>query len=370
MRTKVNEKGYVSPRKFRYLIIVGLVFLGISILLSWFSRDEQGVERYYANGFYPLFSFIAKGLFSWIPFSVGDLVYVGLFVAIIYFFVSSLIALSNKFLKRTILRLLQLMLLLLATYVYFHISWGQNYYRVPLQKQFSLDVQSVTQDEYISVVERYIDSLNRIRASIDIRLQDRSLAETDIEQLMLASSEKFPMLSRTQVKVKHPISSHLISFFTVTGYFNPFTQEVHVNQMMPKTSYPFTVAHELAHQMGIGLEDECNFVAFLALRDHSNPWYRYAAYYETVQYLVRPLYYQDKSKYSSYLNLMSDEVRSDYNADKEFWKGYRSWINTVSAHLYGSYLRHNNQPEGIARYTLMGRLVVAWEYQREISPIN
>ena len=352
------------------MIILGLAFLVISVLLSWFSRDEQAVERFYANGFYPVFSFIAKGLFGWIPFSIGDIVYVVLFVAILFLFVSSLIALRYKFVKRAMLRLLQLILLLLAIYVYFYISWGQNYYRVSLQKQFSLNVQTVTQDEYISVIERYIDSLNSLRAIVDTGLQDRSLAETDIERLMLTSFERFPMLSRTQVKVKHPLSSHLVSFFTVTGYFNPFTQEVHVNQLMPKTSYPFTVAHELAHQMGIGLEDECNFVAFLALHDHPNPWYRYAAYYETVQYLLRPLYYQDKSKYLTYLNLMSGKVRSDYNADQEFWRGYRSWINKISAHFYGSYLRHNNQPEGISRYTLMGRLVVAWENQKKTFPNN
>src|SRR5690606_28798732 len=156
-------------------------------------------------------------------------------------------------------------------------------------------------------------------------------------------------------------SSHLVSFFTVTGYFNPFTQEVQVNQLMPKTSYPFTVAHELAHQMGIGFEDECNFVAFLVLHNDSNSWYRYAAYYETVQYLLRPLFYQDRLLYNNYANLLSEKVKSDLYKDQEFWKSYYGWINQLSSFFYSGYLRHNNQPEGVARYTLMGRLVVAWE---------
>ncbi len=362
MKTKASDQN-VDRRDFLRLITVGLPLLVISLLLSWYSDSEQAVEQYYAKGFYPLFSFVTKSLFEWVPFSIGDVVYIAVSIYSIFLLFSVLVALKNKSLKSATLRLLQLGIFLLTLYVYFYISWGQNYYRVPLQKQLSLNIQAITQDEYLEVVNRYIDSLNIIRGQVDIEKQSSTQAESDIQRLMFASGEQLPMLSRTQVKVKHPISSHLISFFTITGYFNPFTHEVHVNQLMPKTSYPFTVAHELSHQMGIGLEDECNFVAFLMLHDSPNLWYRYAAYYETVQYLLRPLYFQNKEKYEYYVRRMSDTVRGDYLADQKFWRGYLGWVSTFSERFYSGYLRHNNQPEGSTRYTLMGRLVVAWENQ-------
>ncbi|MGO1244840.1 MAG: DUF3810 domain-containing protein [Sphingobacterium sp.] len=363
MRAKWKTKA--SRRRVVRLLSVGIALLVIALCLGLLNQNEQAVEQYYAKGFFPLFSYGMKIIFGWIPFSIGDLVYVGLVWCILFFIGSAfVIVFKHKFVKGAVIRLLQLGVFLLAVYVYFYVSWGQNYYRIPLQKQLSLNDTAIKQDDYLAVVDRYIDSINTMREGIEMGKQCRIQAEIDIEQLMLASTDKLPMLSRSQVKVKHPISSHLISYFTVTGYFNPFTHEVHVNQVMPKTSYPFTVSHELAHQMGIGLEDECNFVAFLTLHDHPNIWYRYAAYYETVHYLLRPLYYQNRERYNDYVNRMSDKVREDYRQDHAFWQSYIGWISSLSDMFYGGYLRHNNQPEGAMRYTLMGRLVVAWENQK------
>lgn len=365
MRTRAKGKTKVSRRVGR-LLSGGIALIVIVLCLHLFARNEQAVEQYYAKGFYPLFSYGTKILFGWVPFSVGDLVYVGLVLCVLFIIGSALvIAFKHKCVKGAVRRLLQLSVFLLAVYVYFYISWGQNYYRVPLQKQLSLNVKDIKRDDYLAIVDRYIDSLNIMREGIEMDKQGRIQAERDIEQLMLASTDKLPMLSRSEVKVKHPISSDLISFFTVTGYFNPFTHEVHVNQAMPKTSYPFTVSHELAHQMGIGLEDECNFVAFLTLHDHPNIWYRYAAYYEAVHYLLQPLYYQNRESYNDYVKRLSVKVREDYRQDQAFWQGYIGWVSSLSDLFYGGYLRHNNQPEGATRYTLMGRLVVAWENQKK-----
>src|SRR5690606_14010320 len=117
--------------------------------------------------------------------------------------------------------------------------------------------------DYLEVLDKYIQRANQLREELQLEDLDRTQAKKELEKLMEADALFAGVLSKTQVRTKAPISSELISYFTVTGYFNPFTQEVQVNQQIPIASYPFTVVHELAHQMGIGFEDECNFIAFL-----------------------------------------------------------------------------------------------------------
>lgn len=330
------------------------------IVISCMQQHTEWVELFYSRSFYPVFSYLPKMLFSWIPFSVGDLFYVLLLVYLLFL----LIALIRSGLQRNFSllyrRCLQLVIVLLSLYVYFHISWGMNYYRQPLVEQYHLNIKDISREDHLKVLDKYIRIANEIRAQLNLKAQQKSAVQSDVAHLMRTDGLFAPMLSKTQVQSKSPISSHIISYFTVTGYFNPFTQEVQVNQNIPLASYPFTIVHELAHQMGIGFEDECNFIAFRKLVDHPNAWYRYSAYYETIRYLLRPLY-KDKLLYKHYLSKLSPLIVSDFEVERDFWKEYRGPIDHMSEWFYRNYLKHNNQPEGIGRYSMMARLVIAWE---------
>lgn len=334
------------------------------LILTWIKQSPAFVEQYYSRQFYPLFSHLPKWLFGWLPFSIGDICYVLLSGSLLWIAISSVIALVKRKWGVAQRRFMLLVLISFATYIYFYVSWGLNYYRVPLQQQLGLQIDTIVQEDYLNILDRYVAEINQLREQLDTTGMDKAQARHELKQLMKKNSTRLPMLSLTQVRAKQPLSSMLASYFTVTGYFNPFTQEVQVNAIMPKTSYPFTVVHELAHQMGIGFEDECNFIAFLMLRDHANVWYRYAAYYETVQYLLRPLYFQDEALYKAYVSKLTPAVRSDYEEERLFWQQYYGTFNRLTNLFYGSYLRHNNQPEGMARYSLMNRLVIAWEKQQ------
>src|SRR5689334_1468936 len=58
--------------KDRYLL---LLLFG-SLLLRLFALNNSWVERYYTFGLYPIITKVLRGLLGWIPFSVGDLVYI------------------------------------------------------------------------------------------------------------------------------------------------------------------------------------------------------------------------------------------------------------------------------------------------------
>lgn len=346
-----------------YYYTIGLGLLAV-FFIQWFQQDPDRVEQYYSRGFYPLFAHLPKLLFAWLPFSFGDIFY-GLLVLLISYlgfrFVVRLLRGNWSAAWFTCLRLLSL---LLGAYVYFYLSWGLNYYRQPLSQQLSLQVDTLSQAQHLRVLDAFILQANTLGEQLGGKDLDRHPVTADLESFMLKDTLLKDILSKSYVQGKAPLSSTLISYFTVTGYFNPFTQEVQVNQNMPAISYPFTTVHELAHQMGIGFEDECNFIAFLKLHQHPNPWYRYAAYYETVQYLLRPLY-GDKELYTAYFAKLSPLVVEDVRKDQVFWQSYQTWFNSLTDWFYTGFLKHNNQPEGMARYDMMSRLVIAWELKKE-----
>ena len=130
---------------------------------------------------------------------------------------------------------------------------------------------------------------------------------------------------------------------------------------MPLISYPFTVAHELSHQMGIGFEDECNFIAFVKLKDNPDPWFQYSAYYQSVTYLLRTLYLVDSTQFGAYQDKLSPKVILDIKEEQSYWRQYTGWLTDVSGIFYNQYLKYNNQAEGMARYGMVSRLIIAWE---------
>lgn len=347
----------------RYAFQLGIGCL-LLLFLYFFKQQALWVEASYSRGIYPAFSFLPKLLFSWIPFSVGDLFYILTAAVFIGLFGKMIQSIWKKKWNVLLLRFLQLVSFCLALYLYFYASWGLNYYRVPLAKQLFLKTDTITLEQHTFVLDKFIARANEIRPQI-LFSQDRKAMDQELSLLMKNDQVFDGILSKTQIEVKKPLSSRIISYFTVTGYFNPFTQEVQVNQEIPLVSYPFTVVHELSHQMGIGFEDECNFIAFYKLRQHSNLQYQYAAYYEAINYLLRTLYLADPKLFALHKKKLSPLILKDFEEERLFWEKYRGWINNLSGIFYDGYLKHNNQPEGMARYSLMSRLVIANELKNE-----
>ena len=360
---KVDWKGITKGKNKVYLGVIAVCLL-FQVLISIVQTHSHWVEHYYSRGFYPKFSYLSIVLFSWLPFSTGDLLYAVLVVLFIVLIFRTIRFLFRKEWTHLFTKCMQVIALLGFVYTFFYVNWGMNYYRVPLAEQIGLDVKNIDMSDYSQVIEKYILTANHLRDSIDLENKERRGVGNDLQEWMRRDTLFNTILSHSQIHAKSPLSSTVVSYFAVSGYFNPFTLEVQVNQRIPIASYPFVNVHELSHQMGIGFEDECNFIAFRKLVYHPNTWYRYSAYYEAIQYLMYPLYSYDKDLYDKYRAMLSPKVNRDMEEERTFWRQYSGWITRLSNLFYNQYLMHNNQPEGMDRYSMMARLVVAWEKQQ------
>lgn len=359
MRAKASNAG----NKKYYFLLVSCLLIQVGIYVV---KDKpEWIEQFYSRSFYPFFSYVSIVLFSWVPFSIGDVIYL-LVVAIICLLIGRL---SRALWRRESSALgnlgLRLASFLCFVYTIFYVNWGLNYYRVPVAEHLNLDTQGLHVEDYARVLAKYIVKANELRGQLgEMNREERSGVKREIEELMRQDTIFATYLSKSQIHAKSPISSELISYFTVSGYFNPFTQEAHINQEIPSSSYPFVYAHELAHQMGVGFEDDCNFIAFRVLIGHNDAWYQYTACYAAIQSLLRPLY-GDKAQLNKIKGMLSRKVMQDFEQERIFWESKRGWLDRISNVFYNSYLKHNNQPEGLSRYDMMAKLIVAWERQQK-----
>lgn len=360
MRHKAKNQ---KLRKYYYLI--GFCFF--LILALELVKPQTPLVEYYAQKIYPAISYIAIVLFSWIPFSFGDCFYVIVFGLLIFNLLQLIKFSFGRNLNQVKIRLTYITSIISVMYVLFYVNWGLNYFRQPLAEKLGLNAYTISREDYLAILDKYIDKANELRKELDITSKTKNGVKGDIAEIIFQDTLLQDYLCKTQVHVKAPLSSEIASYFTVSGYFNPFTLEAHVNQNIPNASYPFTTVHELAHQMGVGFEDECNFIAFLTLYDDADVWYQYSAYYSAIGYLMQPLS-GNKELFEKYRAKLSAKVLDDFRKEREFWQSYRGWIDRVSAVFYNQFLKHNNQPEGLDRYNQMATLLVAWEMQQKKLP--
>ncbi|WP_160560155.1 DUF3810 domain-containing protein [Parablautia muri] len=117
------------------------------------------------------------------------------------------------------------------------------------------------------------------------------LYEENLEQKareeMRRLGEKFSNLEGYYPRPKKLALSGFYSQQYIMGYYFPFSMEANYNRQMYITNVPVTMCHELSHLKGFILEDEANFIGYLACVDSEDPLFRYSAYLSVIGYLDR-----------------------------------------------------------------------------------
>ncbi len=351
-----------SGRSSLIVHFVVLVVLVVALLfLAWFKRSPDRVEAVFSQGFFPVLGKVQQVLLGWVPFSVGDMFY----AAVVACGGVLLIRMVRYLLRREwgqvlpyALRITNLSLLL---YVVFYVFWGLSYFRVPLERQLGLETIQPGISDLIEVAYTCVDSVNALREQWGDGLPAKSNKEIYAESSrLLRDDTKLPTtLLVYKPKVKSPLVNTFGNYMGVSGYFNPYTHEAHVNSSMPVWARPFTACHELAHQAGIGFEDEANYIGFVLAHQSDDDFFRYSAYYTVLWMVLGDLYRYDRTLYQELFEQISPRVIEDVRAHQAYWEHYLGLFNTVTQAFYGQYLKANNQPEGLQRYDRMVRLLVA-----------
>ena len=351
----------MKNNKFNFLLIF---LLGFQILFVQIISDYPDIiETYYSNGVYPNVSKLFRMTLGWIPFSFGDvLIPILLFFGVRFFY--GLIRNRCMNLKQ---KMVQAFAVISIFYTCFYWFWGFNYFREPLSKNLGLHQTKYTTSQLIQVTKTIAQQLDSIHFKIsknDTLVIESPYTVKELYQMSFVAyenlSKNFPQLVYEYPSVKSSLLSTLQSYNGTSGYLNPFTGEAQVNDKIPKTGYPTTICHEIAHQIGFAAENEANFIGYIAALAHEDPYFKYAAYRMAFAYLISEVKKHNYNRYKEIILETNKGVLKDYTNSVDFWNQYQNPIEPLIKKGYNSYLKANKQAEGIQSYHYVVDLIIAY----------
>jgi hypothetical protein len=342
-----------------------LVLLVLVVSVKIFSLFPAAVERYYAAGMYPLITQLLRFLLGWLPFSVGDILYMVAGIWLLLKFVRLIRAIVQRKAGRSFWwnRLRWLTFYSLLVYTVFNILWGLNYNRLGTAYQLRLEIKPYTTEELAGVIKillRRLDSTNAGALADRSALHSKRVLFDGAWQGYQVAAGRYAHLVYRNRSIKPSLFSYLGDYMGYTGYYNPFTGEAQVNTTVPVFVQPFTTCHEIGHQLGYAKENEANFAGFLSAQSSTNPAFRYSLYFDMYSYGRRELYQRDSTLATTLDKQKPLQVKKDFAELRAFYAAYENPIEPYIRRLYGQYLRANEQPSGMQSYSEVMAFLVAY----------
>lgn len=345
-------------KKLKYLITLSLLpqYLGLLFL----KKNPGLVEQYYSTGFYPVISKLLNTSFKWSPVSLGDLLYIAVFI-----YMTKWVVINWKRL-RTQPRVWGLDVLTLVSIIYFlfHLCWGLNYYRESLHVTLSLK-PTYTTEELKIITSKLVLKTNSLHLSIANDSLQKIDTPYSFNKMAALSQQGYKRLETEYHIFRHPGQNTKKSLFSTPltymgfgGYINPFTLEAQVNSVMPKSSMLTTIAHEQAHQLGYAAENEANFIGFLACIHNKDLFYQYAGYTFALRYCLQEMSRRDIDCYKNTVKSIHPGILKKFQETSEFWNDYNNPLEPLIKRFYNNFLKANNQEKGIKSYSYVVALLV------------
>ena len=342
-----------NKQKWIHLLVAAGILL---VVIFSFSRSPMLSEGYMRT-VYPviatLFSFIS-GVF---PFSLYDLF---ILAALLWFTGMLLLLILRKIaLSAFLYSLLRFTLIVVA---WFYLSWGIAYFRNDFYTRNEVKEVPYDKENLHKVTLRFIDNANRLY--VNSNELDKEDAKDEIEQSYHQHYQvlllPFPNGTR---KVKAMMFESFYTKMGVSGYFGPFFNEIHVNNYGLPFTYPFTLAHEMAHQYGIAPESEASLYAFIICAGSSDPLVRYSAYVSVLGYLLRDVRRLLPDDYESLIAAIRPEIIADLQRNSEHWMAARNeTLSDTQDKMYDVYLKTNQVSSGRDNYSeVVGLLVSSYD---------
>lgn len=260
-------------------------------------------------------------------------------------------------------------------------AFGLNFYAGPISEDLRLDMSPYTLEELTEATEYYRNEANAL-AEVMPRKSDGTVSFRTFEELAAMAGEGFetltyqkhyPIFAGSTVPVKKLGWSDMYVSMGITGFSFALTGEAAVNPQAPDVSLPFTMCHEMSHRMCIANERDANFAAFLAASNHSDPQFRYSAYFMAYRYCMAALS-TVSSQAAVNARARVDEGVSDYlRYDMAQYDAFYRTRKNASATKAGdavnnAYLKTSGDASGLASYGEVCDLLVSWHVQQVLLP--
>lgn len=270
-----------------------------SVLLNMISRIWRGFSNYYVNRIFPVWVETYGRITGLFPFSVGEwMLYLAVLLALVLAAGGILFIImkrrNSEGYKRGYKRY--------AFFIYWvfgivcvimTLNCFLLYQASPISECFEIGGRDREYgvEEIAALRDYVVVQANELASTFARDEQGYLLGQDNMEEEAVKQMQRLgERFENLQGYYPHPKKLFLSGFYSqqyIMGYYFPFSMEANYNRQMYITNMPVTMCHELSHLKGFILEDEANFIGYLACVDAEDPLFRYSAYLSVIGYLDR-----------------------------------------------------------------------------------
>lgn len=320
-------------------------------------RLFRPVADFYSNRLYPGISAALSFIASPLECSLQQILTVA--AALLFIFI---IVISIRRRRKWYTTIGRLAILALWIFVWVYIGWGCNYFRSSIYQRTGTCAEKYDSARFTAFLEDYIEDLNASYS--DARNPDLAAMEENLKSIYASVPEEFGLCSpKPWQHVKRLLMTRLPSKCGVIGFIGPMTDEAHLSSGIPAVQFPFSLAHEFSHVLGVSSEAEANWWAYQVCRKSSDPAVRYSALFSIMGYVLGNARKNlDKAEYRKLTESIRPEIYQDVDIVSEYWDEQRvPALDKFQCWIYDLFLKSNNVSEGIADYSDVVRMILTIE---------
>jgi len=347
-----------------------LALISIVLHVSFYASAE------FADFFNQTFGAFVRGILAaitnWLPFSLAEtvLVSVPIVLVVLLIYVFKIPSEDVRMMRRYTFAVVSVICYIYSVFV---IGFASSYRGESLTVKLELDQVSVTPAELDFTAREIYSEIEELLPEVTFKYASSSVMPYSFDEMngklneaYSSAAEKYGFITNFKSNLKYVTLSKAMTYTHISGVYTFFTGESNINVNFPDYTIPFTAAHEMSHQRGIGPENEANFMAFLVCLESDDPYIKYSGYLNVFEYVLNALYQADTNLYSSLLNEIDYRVRYEMIAYSEFFKEYRDTVaSEITGTINDTYLQSQGQTAGSKSYGMVVDLAVAYYKKSE-----
>lgn len=316
-----------GKKKISWRVVIPIVLIMAALLLNLLGWISTPFCNWYVTYIFPIWVTTYGRLMGLFPFSVGEwLLYLAVFLIVVFILWTVVELLrfrtgkdkGRKIYKGYCLFLLWVfgivcMIMTLNCFLLYHVS--------PMKERYDF-LSEKEEREYglaeIEILRNYIvEEANALAPVMKRDEKGNLIYEQDMKK---EAKKQMQKLGNTFENLKgyypNPKPLYTSDFFSqqyIMGYYFPFSLEANYNDRMCIINLPTTMCHELSHLKGFILEDEANFIGYLACMNSEDVFFRYSACLSVIYYLDNDFFSATGEDAAYYLAqpVISEQVQSD-----------------------------------------------------------
>lgn len=363
IQARISGVSLLRLRYKRKFILLTILFVLVG-LVQFVFPNNLGLASLYNSYIFRPFQSLRNTLFSAVPFSVGDVLYLIAFLAIItvlvrwiYFLVR--IRTAHHELAQSVLNSI---ISLGIVYLLFFVGWGGNYYNPTLSKFWKLSPVTMPVEPSITAYDSFlIDRLNSLAPDYKgLPFKTTNKLAKEYYKTLVSSKTRL-----RNMRSKASLYGYFMQYMGIQGYYNPFTGEAQVNNALPEFMLPFVVCHEMAHQSGIAAEDDANLLSYAICVSAKDSSFNYSGYFNLWLYAQNRLKQLNPAAADTMFARLNTITKAQVDTLRKIRMEYRSAFSEWSGALYDTYLKLHNQKDGIKSYNNVVLSAYEWETRRK-----